>query len=620
MAHDPGTVGIRVVATAGHVDHGKSTLIERLTGIDPDRLAEEKRRGLTIELGYAWTTLPSGREIAFVDVPGHERFVRTMLAGVGPVPVVLFVVAADEGWEPQSEEHLAIVDVLGVAGGVIAVTKRDLVDDETLSIALDEVRERVAGTSLEGASIVPVSAVTGEGLEALRAALDEVLTTAPAPARARMRLFVDRVFTIRGSGTVVTGTLTGGCLTTGDEVVLEPGGRRARVRALQSHERGVANACAVARVAANLAGTDRDAVRRGDVLAEPGAWRATARIEVSLEPVRGLEHPLSGRGAFTVHAGAAEAPARLRLYGGSIASGARGFARVALERPLVLDVFDRFVLREAGRHETVAGGVVLDVDPPRRAGAAPEERLARRAAAARDELPAVLVAERGAVPAVEARLLTGSDVLGGEPVGDWLVSPAVLEATTAAVAGALGSHHAEQPLAEGAPLDEVRRTTVRALAAAGAPREPALADALLDHLVARGTVVRSSTTVRLSTHAARLDAHAEDLDRLVAAVSGEHLALPPDVKALLAGGFRREVIDAAARAGLVVRIAPDLVVSPALVERAAAIVRERAVTGVTVSAVRETLGTSRKYAVPLLEHLDRVGVSRRRGDLRFPRD
>jgi selenocysteine-specific elongation factor len=402
VSHEPDAVGIRVVATAGHVDHGKSTLIQRLTGIDPDRLAEEKRRGLTIELGYAWTTLASGSEIAFVDVPGHERFVRTMLAGVGPVPVVLFVVAADEGWKPQSEEHLEIVDVLGVAGGVIALTKRDLVDDETLEIARDEVREKVAGTALESAPIVAVSAATGDGLDELRAALDEALAATPAPARGRTRLFVDRVFTIRGSGTVVTGTLTGGCLTTGDEVVLEPGGRRARIRALQSHERSVSTACAVARVAVNLGGVDRDEVERGDVVAEPGAWRPTSMIEASLEPVRGLAHPLTGRGAFTVHAGAAEAHARVRLYGGSVAAGSRAFARITLDRPLVLDVFDRFVLRETGRRETVAGGVVLDVAPPRRAGSSPEARLGRRATASRGELPALLVAERGAILAADA--------------------------------------------------------------------------------------------------------------------------------------------------------------------------------------------------------------------------
>ena len=218
---------LRVVATAGHVDHGKSSLILRLTGIDPDRWAEEKRRGLTIDLGYAWCTLPSGREVGFVDVPGHERFVGNMLAGVGPVRLVLFVVAADEGWKPQSEEHLQILDVLGVAGGVIALTKRDLVDDETLAIATDEVRDRVAGTALGDAPIVPVSSETGTGFDALIEALDAMLASAPAPEPARTRLFVDRVFTIKGSGTVVTGTLAGGCLEVGSEVAVLPRSRRA---------------------------------------------------------------------------------------------------------------------------------------------------------------------------------------------------------------------------------------------------------------------------------------------------------------------------------------------------------------------------------------------------------
>ncbi|MGZ4149458.1 MAG: selenocysteine-specific translation elongation factor, partial [Actinomycetota bacterium] len=227
---------VRVIATAGHVDHGKSSLIVRLTGIDPDRWAEEKRRGLTIDLGYAWCTLPGGREVGFVDVPGHERFIRNMLAGVGPVRLVLFVVAADEGWKPQSEEHLQILDVLGVAGGVVALTKRDLVDDETLAIAEQEVRERLAGTGIAEAPIVPVSAYTGEGIETLAAALDAMLAATPPPERARTRLFVDRVFTIRGAGTVVTGTLTGDCLAVADEVALEPTGERGRIRTLQTHK------------------------------------------------------------------------------------------------------------------------------------------------------------------------------------------------------------------------------------------------------------------------------------------------------------------------------------------------------------------------------------------------
>src|SRR4051812_4074786 len=247
----PGTLG--VIATAGHVDHGKSALIVALTGIDPDRFEEEKRRGLTIDLGYAWTTLPSGREVGFVDVPGHERFIRNMLAGVGPVRLVLFVVAADEGWKPQSEEHLQILDVLGVAGGVIALTKTDLVDADGIELATDDVREHVAGTALADAPILPVSAKTGDGLPELIAALDRMVVDAPAPEEARTRLFVDRVFTITGAGTVVTGTLTGGCLET-DEVVLEPGGVRARVRSLQTHKRARDQACHVARVAVNLVG------------------------------------------------------------------------------------------------------------------------------------------------------------------------------------------------------------------------------------------------------------------------------------------------------------------------------------------------------------------------------
>ncbi len=602
----------RVVATAGHVDHGKSALIIRLTGIEPDRWAEEKRRGLTIDLGYAWCMLPSGREIGFVDVPGHERFVRNMLAGVGPVRVVLFVVAADEGWKPQSEEHLQIVDVLGVAGGVVALTKRDLVDDETLQIAEDEIRERVAGTALEAAPIVPVSSVTGDGIEQLREALDAVLAAAPAPEPASTRLFVDRAFTIRGAGTVVTGTLTGGCLEVGDEIELSPSGRRARIRSLQSHERPIERACPVARVAANLVGVDRGDVGRGDVMGRPGEWRATSVVDAVVRPVRGLGHPLTSRGAYKVHAGAAEVDARLRLFG-------EGYVRLRLDPGLALDVGDRFVLREAGRRETVGGGIVLDVAPPARAGPDPISRLSARASARRDELPGLLVAERKAVRAADARRLTGSDATGGIAVGEWLVHPELREAVEDEVVATLATFHDEHPLDEGAPLDDVRAVTRAALRGAGAPSDAGLVDGILDDLVDRGSAVRGAASFRLAAHRVALEERQGDVDRLVTAISGEHEATPPDVKALLGAGFGRDVIDAAGRAGHVVRIAPELVVSPAFVERAVALVRAHASTGITVSALREALGTSRKYAVPLLEHLDRTGVTRREGDLRYPR-
>src|SRR5918996_3849066 len=349
---------LRVVATAGHVDHGKSSLIIRLTGMDPDRWEEEKRRGLTIDLGYAWCELPSGREIGFVDVPGHERFVANMLAGVGPVRLVLFVVAANEGWRRQSEEHLAILDVLGIEGGVVALTKRDLVDTEELDLAEEEIRDRLEGTVLGDARIVRVSATTGEGLDDLRTALDDVFAAASPPPETRARLFVDRVFTISGAGTVVTGTLGGGALADGDEVELYPHGRTARIRSLQTHKRDVDRVIPVARVAANLVGPGKGELRRGDVVGAAGAWRPTTVFDGTVRPVRGLSHPITGRGAFKVYVGATEADAAVRIFGGGrVAVGEESYVRITAARPLVLDVFDRFVLRESGRQETVGGGV-----------------------------------------------------------------------------------------------------------------------------------------------------------------------------------------------------------------------------------------------------------------------
>jgi selenocysteine-specific elongation factor len=600
-----------VIATAGHVDHGKSALIVRLTGIDPDRWAEEKRRGLTIDLGYAWCTLPGGREVGFVDVPGHERFVRNMLAGVGPVRLVLFVVAADEGWKPQSEEHLQILDVLGVSGGVIALTKRDLVDEETLAIARDEVRERIEGTALADAAIIAVSSHTGEGLPELIEALDAMLAAAPPPEDARVRLFVDRVFTIKGAGTVTTGTLTGNCIAVGDEVELYPDGPRARIRNLQTHKKKEERACPVTRVAANLVGIGREELARGDVLGTPGAWRPTTTFDASIRAVRGLDGGIPSRGAFMVHAGAAETDAKVRQLPG-------GFVRIRTNRPLVLDVFDRFVLREVGRRVTVGGGVVLDVAPPSRATDVRHlEFLARRAAAARADVPGLLVEERGAVRADEVEILTGASAAGDG--SGWSVAAAVREAAGVALTGLLEDYHRAHPLEEGAPLGLVRDAVAEAVRRAGTRPRAALSDALLGMFESDGTVVRSAATARLARHAVRLDAGSEDVERLVAAVSGPHEAQPPTVKELLAGGFGRDLLDAAARAGVVVRISPELIVAPSIVERAAALVSLHAAEGLTVAALREALGTSRKYAVPLAEWMDRRGITRREGDLRFPK-
>lgn len=604
---------LRVVATAGHVDHGKSSLIVRLTGIDPDRWAEEKRRGLTIDLGYAWATLPSGREVGFVDVPGHERFIGNMLAGVGPVRLVLFVVAADEGWKPQSEEHLQILDVLGVAGGVVALTKRDLVDDETLAIAIDEVRERVAGTGLADAPIVPVSASSGEGIDALVDAIDEMLTAAPSPEERRPRLFVDRVFTITGAGTVVTGTLEGDCLDAQDEVELQPAGIRARIRSLQTHKHREDRACPVTRVAANLVGVERDAVGRGDALVRPEQWRPARTFDALVRPVRGLE-AIPARGAFKVHAGAAEADARIRI---AAAPDGRTFARISLSRPLTLDVGERFVLRESGRRATVGGGTVLDVGP---VGVFGKERslayLARIAEGERADLPAIVVGHRGAIRADDLRPMVGAEPPADLVAGAWCVDPEVRSAAARDLTRMLDGYHDLHPLADGAPLADVRTVVMGALDRAGAPKDGGLADALLD-----GTegVVRTATTVRLARHRVALDDRTDEVDGLLAAVSGDREATPPSVEELVSTGIDRDVLEAASRAGLVVRITNELVVAPTLVDRALALIREKAEQGTTVSELREHLGTSRKYAVPLVEWMDREGLTRRRGDLRFPR-
>jgi selenocysteine-specific elongation factor len=613
---------LQVVATAGHVDHGKSALILRLTGIDPDRLVEEKRRGLTIDLGFAWATLPSGQEIGFVDVPGHERFVRNMLAGVGPVRLVLFVIAADEGWKRQSEEHLQIVDVLGAHGAVVALTKRDLVDEETLVRRTGEVRAKLEGTRLEGAPIVPCSAARDQGIDELRAALDQMIARAPLPERlGRPRQFIDRIFTIRGAGTVVTGTLTGGPLAVGQEAEVLPHGHRARVRGLQTHKRTLEVAQPVSRVAVNLSGTDKSDLERGDVLTLPGQWRSTSLFEGWMRPVRGLAHPLTSRGSYKFYAGSAERDARIRLYGLSeLREGEAAFARISLSRPVVLDFKDNFVLREAGRQETVAGGQVLDTDPPVRPGPDPVARLEPRQAADRGTLAWRLVADRGALKASEVLVLSGADAdeairRGAVRLDGWLASPTLLDDVGGHLTSYLGRYHRDHPLRPGLEVGEARSVLAER---SNRFSDPGLADALIAHLVRAGTVVREGTTVRLATHRAST-AGLEDADRLVGIVEGTE-PTPPSVKELIAQGFSGELIKAVCADGRLVRVSPDVVITPAFLARAEEVVKDHAgPPGVTVSGFREALGTSRKYALPILEFFDARGLTRRQGDYRVLR-
>jgi len=564
---------VHVVATAGHVDHGKSTLVKALTGTDPDRFAEEKARGLTIDLGFATTTLPSGAALSLVDVPGHVRFIKNMLAGVGAVDACLFVVAATEGWKPQSEEHLRILELLGVRHGVVALTKVGPADDDLVDLAHLEVEERVAGTFLEGAPVVDTDAPTGVGLDNLRAALDDLLAATPtAVDHGRPRLWIDRAFSARGAGTVVTGTLTGGRLHTDDELAVHPAGSPVRVRPLQNHHAERDELPPGSRCAVNLVGVAHDEVVRGHVLVRSDQWHHTTVVDASLRVLDRLDHPVSRRGAHVVYLGSGEHPVRMRILGpDALDPGTEGAVRIHLPEPLPLLPGDRFVLRESGRAETVGGGEVLDVDPTERASRARPDRSVDR-----------VVRERGWVPVDELERLTGER---REPDLDrWVVDPVVLHRT----------------------LEDLRN----ALADAG-PRG-------LD-LVGLGELARAAVVL--------LDDAEVEAGRLVPAGVADPLADHPFVAALAASpfvppspdGVDRGELRELVRRGDVVEVEGIFFASSA-VDAAARLAARLLVDhpeGFTVSTFREEAGNTRKHAMPLLARLDATGMTRRRGDLRI---
>ncbi|MGH9184963.1 MAG: selenocysteine-specific translation elongation factor, partial [Acidimicrobiales bacterium] len=572
---------MHVVATAGHVDHGKSTLVLALTGTDPDRFAEEKRRGLTIDLGFAWTSLPSGAGIAFVDVPGHVRFLKNMLAGVGAVDACLFVVAATEGWKPQSEEHLRILELLGVQHGIVALTKVGIVDDDHAELARLDVLDHVAGTFLDGAEIVAVDAPTGLGLAQLRLALDRLLAKTPrAEDRDRPRLWVDRSFAAPGAGTVVTGTLAGGTLAVDDELTVVgagvPGGERgARIRGLQSLGRTVAEIGPGNRVAVNLVGLTRNDVNRGDALIHPAQWQRTRTVDASLTVLAAVAHDVTRRGAYAVYVGSGEYPAKVRVLGSSdrIRPGSDGLVRLRLPTNLPLVPGDRFVVRESGRSETVGGGEILDVDPILAATRARPDRSVER-----------VVAERGWVEATAVERLTGER---REPTIDrWVVDPAALADMADKVralveqAGPLG-------------LD---------VAALG-ERERAVLAQLDGVTVAAGRAVPAGTDDPLAGHP------------FVTALEANPFTPPmPDEL-----GVDRVELRELIKRGRVVE-QDGLYFAPAAMAGAAQTVARLLAAqpdGFTVAELRGALGTTRKWALPLLNHLDAAGVTRRRGDVRI---
>ncbi|MEM9134547.1 MAG: selenocysteine-specific translation elongation factor [Actinomycetota bacterium] len=562
-----------VIATAGHVDHGKSTLVLRLTGTDPDRWDEEKSRGLTIDLGFAALELPSGREVSFIDVPGHIRFLRNMLAGVGAVDGCVFVVAATEGWKPQSEEHLRILELLGLRHGIVVLTKIDQVDEDLYALAELDVEEHVEGTFLEGAPVIGVSAIEGTGMDELRAALDTLADGLPErDPEATPRLWVDRAFAPAGAGTVVTGTLVGGTLRVGDEMNLAPGDHTARIRSLQSHHRQSDEIGPGNRAAVNLTGVSHNDLGRGNVMIRHGDWHHSAIIDAELTVLPSLDHAMSRRGAYVCYLGSAEIPARVRVIGApEIAPGDTGAVRLYLSKAVPALPGDRFILRESGRDETVGGGRLLDIDPLLPAAKATPDRSIER-----------VVAERGWIHVDRLRLLTGETV--APTVGDWVVAPEALAEVTERVsilideAGPLGL--------DLAPLDD---------------RERAVLTLIEDVEVDAGRAVRGEPVDPLADHP------------WVAALEAEPFT-PPSADGVDRGEVRELV-----RRGTVVE-SEGVFFATAAIDQAARLVATKLADqpdGFTVAEARDWFATTRKYVLPLLAHLDRTGMTRRRDDLRI---
>ena len=643
---------MHVVGTAGHVDHGKSALILALTGIDPDRLREEKERGLTIDLGFAWLQLPDGDEVGIVDVPGHRDFIENMLAGVGSIDATLFVVAADESVMPQTREHLAILDLLEVDAGLVVLTKVDLVEsDEWLDLVVEDVIETLEGTTLEDAPLVLTSARTGKGLDELRTALQNVLRDVdPAADRGRPRLSIDRVFTVSGFGTVVTGTLLDGHLRVGQEVEIQPRGLRGRVRGLQTHKEEVERAVPGSRVAINLTGIDKHELARGDVVASPDWLHATTLVDVRLRYLPEIlwgdlgpyaQRPLRHNTQLKFYSGAAEVMARVRLLGSeALLPGQTGWLQLELQEPVAVLKGDRYIVRLPSPATTVGGGIVVDSHPGRKhrrfrpevvdrletlAEGSPSSILlqalkrespvtvgtlfekARLGDGARDALHQLLEQDEA--------LLLGSGKRSEAPAGPGIGASTQLivgrewwRRLVDRAVGQLTNYHESYPLRRGMPREALR---------SGLRLEPRVFDAAMAQAKAEGALVDDGATVRLPSHRVRFaPEQSQRVDTLLSRFRSQPFA-PPSVKesSELVG---EDVLRVLLQRGELVQVSADVLFLSEVYEEMVRRVRERIQHqgSITLGEVRDTFGSSRKYAQALLEHLDEAGVTKRVGDRR----
>jgi len=638
---------LHVIGTAGHVDHGKSRLVEALTGIDPDRLKEEKEREMTIDLGFAWLTLPSGEPVGIVDVPGHRDFIENMLAGVGGIDAALFVVAADEGVMPQTREHLAILDLLGVRNGVVALTKTDLVEDEEwLELVQIDVAELLEDTALADASIVPVSVRTGQGLPTLLEELDRLLENAPPRSDlGRPRLPIDRVFTIAGFGTVVTGTLIDGHLQVGQEVEVLPQGLKARVRGLQTHKERIERAVPGSRVAINLTGVSIDEVQRGDVVTTPGWLKPTMLIDVHLRYLASAPRPLRHNATLKFFSGSAEVMARARLLDSeAIAPGGEGWVQLRLAEPVALVRGDRFIGRQPSPAVTVGGGQIVDSHPRRRHRRFRSEVTARLMTLARGSPVEIFLQSLETSEPCQLLELTERSGLAMEEAGNvlqelldskqvlildsrirqqlpsiqqlitsnrYLISAAGWQELSDKLTIALRDYHQRHPLRQGMPREELKsqlRLSTRLL------------NEVVNRAVSQSKLVDEEAALRLPEHRVKFSADQERQVQELLAAFKKSPYTPPSV-ANSEAIVGTEVLNALIQQRRLVQVSEDVLflkeTYEEMVKRAIEHIREKGT--ITVAQVRDMFAASRKYALALMEHLDEHKVTKRVGDERVLR-
>jgi len=609
-----------VLGTAGHIDHGKSALVQALTGMDPDRLSEEKARGMTIDLGFAWLTLPDGQVVGIVDVPGHERFIKNMLAGVGSIDLALLIVAANEGVMPQTKEHLAILDLLGIERGIVVVTKKDLVDQEWLDLVKMDIEELVKGTTFGAAPIVPVSSVTKEGLDELVATVSRLLAaTEPKKDLGRPRLAVDRIFTIAGAGTVVTGTLIDGSLSVGQEVEIVPPALKARIRGLQTHKTKLTAASPGSRVAANLVGVATTDLVRGYVVTRPGWLVPTTQVSVELRLLGYLKRPLPHNAEVSFHTGAAEAMGKVRLLDKDrVAPGETAWAQIVLDQPVALVKGDHFIIRSP--METLGGGKIVDSHAKRlrrfreatintlktkQKGSTEDvivavlesrQPLAGSGVVSATELPAADV-----TPALESLVASGQVVTVGQGDGRLHFTANGWGKLTREVTSILEEYHRKYPVRLGMPKVELASRLKL-----GKP-----APLVLDRMVGEGTLTEEGLVIRLPSHQIKLTtAQQAKVDGYLRALAQSPYAPPTDQT------LEPDLLNLLVERRQVVRVSDTVVFSAKAFDEMVngVLARIKQAGKITLGETRDMFGTTRKYIQPLLEYLDQQKVTRRVGD------